>query len=121
MLKSGLGGSGGCRYLCVEVSLEGFQSRRNRFRGGEFGGNGVCCFESVAGDADDRGFVGTEAAFSNQLLSDDDRDAACCFREYAFGFRKQLNSGDNLDIGDVFGPASALAYHLNRVRSISRI
>src|SRR6266404_5256153 len=114
MLKSGLGGSRGCWQLRVEVSLESLESRRNRFRSGEFGGDGVCCFESVAGDADDGGFVWTYAAFSNQLFGNTGGDAPGCLREDAFCLREQLDGGDDFGIGDVVGPASALAYQLNR-------
>jgi hypothetical protein len=107
--------------LRVEVRLEGFEARGNRFGGREFAGDGVRGFQAVAGDADDGRFVRIDAILGDEFLCDACRYAACGFRENAFRFGEELNGVDDLGIRDVFGPAAGIAYLLNSKGAVGGI
>jgi hypothetical protein len=69
-------------------------------------GKGVGGLEAVAGDAGDGDVVGRDAAVGVEACGDGGGDAAGGLCEDAFGFGEFLDAGDDLDVRDVFGPAS---------------
>src|SRR5882762_3676182 len=107
--------------LRVEVSLESVKARRDGFRGREFGGDCVGGFQTVAGDADDGGFVRLNAILSDEFLCDTCGDPARGFREDAFGFSEQLDRVHDLRIGNIFGPAAGFANELDGIGPVGRI
>src|SRR5437879_5280943 len=106
--------------LRVEISLEGFETRRDGFGGRKFCGNGVGGLQAVAGDADNGGFVGFDAILGDEFLRHACGHATGCFRKDAFGFGKQFDGLDNFGVGDVFGPASGVANLLYSKRAVGR-
>src|SRR5207253_9126979 len=78
-------------------------------------------FESVTGDAQDRGLVGSDAALPIEFASRADRHPARGLGEYALRLGKQLDRLDNLRIRDVFGPASAASDRPNGIVPVGRI
>jgi len=51
----------------IEQRFESFEARRNWFGERIFGDQRICSLESVAGDADDRGFIALDATLSEQF------------------------------------------------------
>ena len=96
---------------CRRRSRRGADGWRER-RGGRSGGRGVGGLQAVAGDADDGGLVGRDAAVGVEARGDGCGDAACGLGKDAFGLGEFLDAGDDLDIGDVLGPASVCEDHL---------
>jgi len=117
----GLGlGLGGVE-LGVEIGFEGVEARGDGFGGWKFGGDGVGGFEAVAGDAEDGGFVGADAALLDEFLGDAGGDAAGGFGEDAFGFGEKFDGVDDFGIGDVFGPAAGFADQLESEGAVGGI
>src|SRR5271163_2665799 len=78
------------------------------------GDKGVGGLEAVAGDADHGGLVGADAAIGVEARGDGGGDAASGLGEDAFGLGELLHAGDNLDVGDILGPAAVGLDHLGR-------
>src|SRR5262245_54470086 len=57
---------------------------------------GVERFQAIPGDSEHNQVVGLDPALLNQFVRDADGHTAGGFAEHPFGFRKQLDSGDDL-------------------------
>ena len=99
----------GGHELRIHKRFERFEARCDGVGQRVFGGDGVGGFQAVAGDADDRGFVGRDATLVDQFFCDAGGNAAGGLRKDAFGFGQQLDGGDDFGVGDVFGPAAGFA------------
>jgi hypothetical protein len=107
--------------LSVKISLEGFEAGGDGLGGREFGSDGVGGFEAVAGNADDGGFAGGDAAFADEFLGDADGDAAGGFGEDALRLGDALDGGDDFRVGNIVGPAAAFADQFGGIVAVSGI
>src|ERR1700692_3282745 len=77
-------------------------------------GEGIGGLETVAGDADDGGLVGGDAAIGVETGGDGGGDAAGGLGEDALGLGELLHAADDLDVRDVLGPSIVGLDHLGR-------
>src|SRR5271156_116526 len=84
-------------------------------------GQSVSGLETVAGDAGNGKFIGTDAAMRVEACGDGGCHSARSFSEDAFSLSQFLNRGDDLDIRYVFSPATALANAACRKDTIGRV
>ncbi len=87
----------------------------------------VCAFEhigrleAVAGNAGDGKLVGLDAAVRVEARGDSGGDAAGGLGEDAFGLGEFLDGGDDLDIGDIFGPSAGIANGARGVEAVGGV
>src|SRR5580704_11891668 len=74
--------------------------------------------EAVARDARDGKFVALNAAVCIKAGSNRGGDAAGRFGEDAFSLRQFLDSGDDLNVGNIFGPSAGLANGARGVEAV---
>ena len=65
--------------------------------------------------------VGRDAAVGVEAGGDGGGDAAGGLGEDAFGLGEFLDAGDDLDVGDIFGPAAGVADHLRGGGAVGRV
>ena len=84
-------------------------------------GESVGRLQPVAGDACDGEFIPVNSSVGVEARSERRRDTAGGFGKDAFGFGQFLDARDDLHIGDVFGPTTALADRARGVDAVRRI
>src|SRR5580658_6424496 len=92
--------------VLFDVGFKVAQTRTNRAALVVGAVKNVGGLETVACDAGDRQFIRLDAAVGVEARSDGDGDAACGLGEDAFGLGELLNSGDDFDVGNIFGPTT---------------
>src|ERR1700681_3318698 len=114
-------GGNGDRELGVEISFESVETRRDGFADRVFRGDGIGGLQTVAGDAHDRGLVGRNATFANELLRYTGGHAASGFRADAFGLRQAFDVAANSRAGNISRRPAAVTNELDRVRAVGGI
>ena len=89
--------------------------------GRKIGSDGVRGLQPITGDANNCGFIATDAALFNQFSSDAGSNSTCGFGEYSFVLGEQFDGVDDFRIGNIFGPASAFADQANGERTVRGI
>src|SRR6185436_5093238 len=82
------------------------------------------CFlglEAVACDCDDRQLIWCDPPLLDKLSGDRNRHSTSGLGEYTFGLGEQSDTGSDLVVGYVFGPAAAGDYNVPRVISVGGI
>src|SRR4029077_3683828 len=105
----------------IEVRLERVEPRCNGLCRWVFRDNGIRGLQAVTSDADNRGFVRTNAAVANQLLRDSGGDTACGLRKNTLCFSQELNRFDNFAVRNIVRPAAGFSNLLDGEGAVCRI
>src|SRR5215470_16843132 len=107
--------------MTFQIFLKRRQPRRDWIRSLKAAGKRVGRLQSVAGDAQDRGFVGLDASLRKELTRCGYRYASGSLSEYTFGFSQQSHRIYDFRVGRILAPATAGDDGLDRVKAVGRI